>query len=237
LQAVQPDLNIEILGVNRIDQAPYNSGMTAGRTLPWLQDTVQDAVWTNWNVIYRDFRILDSQNRLYAVYNLTDHDLTQATNRETLKQMLLQAAQSVDANHDGLPDDWQAHYLENLAAGPLDDPDGDGVNNFSEFAFGTNPADRKSALALRASISVVGSNQVLTVRFRRRAGSVLNYLIETSSDLKQWNTNAANLNLTQLPQTLFDGSGTAEVVYTLTSPAGSQSPGFLRVRATPRSRT
>jgi hypothetical protein len=208
--------------------------MTAGRTLAWLQDTSQATVWTNWNVVYRDFRILNSQNQLYAVFNLTDHDLSVATNRDTLKQLLLQAAQSVDSNRDGLPDDWQLQYFGSLSSGPQADPDGDGFNNFTEFAFGTNPTNSASALPLQATVLTSGSNQVLTLRFRRRAGSMLNYIVESSADLKQWMANPPNLGLVQGPRMLFDGTGTAEVAYSLTWPAGSQPMTFLRVRAVPR---
>jgi hypothetical protein len=208
--------------------------MTAGRTLPWLQDTIQDGVWTRWNVVYRDFRILDSQNQLYAVYNLTDHDLSDPANRDALKQLLLQAAQSVDSNKDGLPDDWQLQYFGNLSAGPLADPDADGLDNFAEFAFGTNPNDPASALPLRASLSGAGDQQTLTITFRRRAGAILDYFIESSPDLKQWSASAANVLLLQPPRNLFDGTGTSEAAYSLTSPAIIQPAGFLRVRAVPR---
>jgi hypothetical protein len=224
-------LNIEILGVNEFDQAASNSAMTAGRTLPWLQDTAQAAVWTNWNVLYRDFRILDSQNRLYAIYNLTQHDLAVAANRDTLKQLLLQAAQTVDSNRDGLPDDWQLQYFGSLSSGPQADPDGDGLDNFAEYAFGTNPADPRSLPTIRARLSGTGPQRSFTFTFRRRAGSALDYVIETSPDLKQWSTNDITLRLLQGPRNLFDGTGTSEVTYSLSSPSPTSLSGFLKVRA------
>jgi hypothetical protein len=45
-----------------------------------------------------------------------------------------------DVDHDGLDDDWERRFLGNLAGGPQDDPDRDGLANAREQAAGTNPA-------------------------------------------------------------------------------------------------
>jgi hypothetical protein len=45
-------------------------------------------VWNAWGVTYRDVYILDRENALYAVYNLTDHPLSSDANREELKALL-----------------------------------------------------------------------------------------------------------------------------------------------------
>jgi len=34
--------------------------VTSANVLPWLQDTVEQNVWTRWRVTYRDVRVLDS---------------------------------------------------------------------------------------------------------------------------------------------------------------------------------
>ena len=75
--------------------------------LPLLQDTEEQDVWvTGWAVTYRDVVILDSNNVLVGVFNLTTNnlgssDLTQdfdgdgtldSTNYEYLKSLLLSAA-------------------------------------------------------------------------------------------------------------------------------------------------
>ena len=50
--------------------------------------------------------------------------------------LVLLLTNGVDANHDGLPDDWEnAHNLSD----PNADPDGDGLTNQQEFNLGTNP--------------------------------------------------------------------------------------------------
>src|SRR5262245_1482164 len=183
LRATNPAINIEILGINRIGQEPFNDLITDGASLPWLQDTTEADVWNRWKVTWRDVRILDAQNRLVAVYNLTTYDLSVARNRETLKQLFLSAARFVDTDGDGLLDDWEILNFGNLSAGPGDDPDGDGQDNFTEYAFGTNPNDANSRTSFRPSLSGTGSNQTFSVSFRRRAGSCIEYFLEGSTDL------------------------------------------------------
>jgi hypothetical protein len=95
IRAQTPALNVEILGVNDLNESAFNYLMTGGRQLPWLQDTAEQNVWSRWKVIFRDVRILDAQNRLYAVFNLTQFDLTYPTNRQALKTNFLNAPDSL----------------------------------------------------------------------------------------------------------------------------------------------
>ena len=44
-----------------------NASITAGRDLPWLQDTASANVWGAWNVTYRDVVVLDADNVVYYV--------------------------------------------------------------------------------------------------------------------------------------------------------------------------
>ena len=51
----------------------------------------------------------------------------------------------VDADSDGLPDDWEKKYGLDIAQNDADaDKDGDGFTNAEEHAAGTDPADRNS---------------------------------------------------------------------------------------------
>jgi hypothetical protein len=77
--------------VNQAGFEAQNDLMTAGRTLPWLQDRADVDVWLAWAVEYRDVIILDAQNRRVDVYNLTLHDLGDPANFAALKQKLLDA--------------------------------------------------------------------------------------------------------------------------------------------------
>ncbi len=234
LKAAKPELNIEILGVNRMDESLYNYLITDVSSLPWLQDTAQDSVWSQWEVVWRDVKIVDSQNRLRGVFNLTTHDLSRPTNYLALKQMFLEAARVVDSDQDGLPDDWERRYFANLASGPSDDPDGDGHDNFAELAFGTNPTNASSFFTPHPTVTFRGADGFVTLSFHRPAGSVLDYSIQASPDLREWTQNAAEVGPAQNPRTLFDGTGTMEVFYSLRKPTRLRPTGFLRVQVIPK---
>jgi hypothetical protein len=60
--------------------------------LPWLQDTNTANVWASWAVTYRDVLVLNGENVPVAVYNLTEHDLTDAGNYAALKKLMIDAA-------------------------------------------------------------------------------------------------------------------------------------------------
>ncbi len=55
-----------------------------------------------------------------------------------------------DTDADGLPDDWERIYFQDLTHGPNEDADGDGASNLVEWKAGTNPIDPQSALRVLA---------------------------------------------------------------------------------------
>jgi hypothetical protein len=83
---------IKLLGVNQIGEEYANAAACFQKDIPWLQDNVDTAAWDKWQVGYRDVYILDANNELIAVYNLTAHDLADASNYDELKLMLETAA-------------------------------------------------------------------------------------------------------------------------------------------------
>ena len=83
---------VRILGVNAAGLESGNAAMTSGRDLPWLQDTADVMAWTLWEAQWRDVVILRGDNTVYAVYNLTDHPLSDAANYAELKALLQAAA-------------------------------------------------------------------------------------------------------------------------------------------------
>jgi hypothetical protein len=93
LDAAGLPVQVVIHGINEIGHEVGNPNVTAGRDLPWLQDTVSEQVWASWEITFRDVVILDEQNVPYAVYNLTTHDLSDPNNYAEL-QALFQAAAS-----------------------------------------------------------------------------------------------------------------------------------------------
>jgi len=193
---------------------------------------VEQTVWVNWEVEYRDVQILDSQNRVYAVFNLTRNDLAIESNREILKQMFLAAAKIVDSDKDRLPDDWELRYFNKLSGNPADDPDSDGADNFTEFAFGTNPNDAKSRSSFQPRLVRNGQQSLLTVPFRRRAGGGINYIAEVSADFKNWTRSSTEITAASI-KLLFDGTGTSQATYSLKKPAEAQPYSFVRIRALP----
>jgi hypothetical protein len=80
-----------ILGVNAVGSEAGNDAICTGRDLPWLQDTADQHVWSQWQVTYRDVIVLDEDNGRIEVYNLTDHDLSDPANYAALLALLLAA--------------------------------------------------------------------------------------------------------------------------------------------------
>lgn len=227
-------LNIEILGVNQIGDSASNPFITLGRNLPWLQDTPEQNVWNRWQIVYRDVRILDSQNQVHAVYNLTANDLGRPENRAALKKLFLEAARGLDTDQDGLPDDWENRFLETLTAGPGDDSDQDGVDNYNEFAFGTHPKNALSFGSVRVIANRFSTQIPVSMSFRRRAGSWVGYEVQMSRDLREWlPVEPADVAL-QPPQSLYDGTGMMEMSFFPSSVGMAKGPGFFRVHLKPR---
>jgi hypothetical protein len=231
LRGTNTDLNIEILGVNQSADSAYNYlAMATAPTLPWLQDTAEQNAATRWQARYRDVRILNGQNEVVSIYNLTDYDLSIPTQYNALKRLFIAAAKAVDSDKDALPDDWEMRWFRDLSARPDQDADADGSDNLTEFAFGTNPVDPNDGVPIVAKRASTGAPAA--VSFRRRAGSMLEYQVETSTDLTQW-LPATNTAALSLPRNLFDGTGTSEVTFQPGTDSLARR-GFLRIRIVPR---
>jgi hypothetical protein len=90
INGTNPPRPVYILGINEAGQEAGNTSFFySGRTLPWMQDTVQQNVWGNWHVTWRDVVVLDKLNQPVLVYNLTVHDLGNPVNYAELKNALL----------------------------------------------------------------------------------------------------------------------------------------------------
>ena len=98
LDADHGDLNIEILGINGLNNHLGNGLATATVDVPWLQDVDSDNdgqsdVWGNLLAYdWRDVVILDSENEVVSVYNLTQNGLEDSENYEELKNIFISAA-------------------------------------------------------------------------------------------------------------------------------------------------
>jgi hypothetical protein len=234
---VQPGLRVEILGVNRISDAPYNGLILQSmNVLPWLQDTTDQAVWTRWQITYRDVLVLDSLNRPVLKDNLTSHDLGIAANRAALENALLQIANPGDTDSDGLPDDWEMGWFGDLTLTATGDADQDGATNYAEFAFATSPIDPSSQPSRLEPVMVTQAGMpVLSIRLRRHGGAIVTprIQVETSQDLVTWTGSSARITLHGAIVNLYDGLGGAEARYRLTPDAASHPNGYIRVLLEP----
>ena len=88
--------------------------------------------------------------------------------------------------------DWATGYgLSGPANDPGADPDGDGVKNMMEYAFGLSPVMADASALPRFQLqsqNVSGqTNTYLTVQFLRQMGATnLTYMVESSTNLSNW---------------------------------------------------
>lgn len=60
--------------------------------LPILQDDTTADVWSQWEATWRDVYVLDGDNEVYAVFNLTTYDLSDSANYAALYDLFVEAA-------------------------------------------------------------------------------------------------------------------------------------------------
>ena len=95
-----------------------------------------------------------------------------------------------DRDQDDLPDWWEARY-ETESSVELDgaaDSDGDGLNDFLEYSFGSDPTSIDSGTATDLElVSAQGLRHAVLLNYPRRVDDPnLHYRIELSSDLINW---------------------------------------------------
>ncbi len=94
-----------------------------------------------------------------------------------------------DSVGNGLHDLWELIYLDTVGAhGRDDDLDGDGLTNFFEFAFGTDPQSPNATSPIEFWIETNGSEPKLVVRYWRHilAARMVDFAVRTSGDLREW---------------------------------------------------
>ncbi|MFK7911464.1 MAG: Ser-Thr-rich GPI-anchored membrane family protein [Akkermansiaceae bacterium] len=144
---------------------------------------------------------------------------------------------------------WEGGAFANAFndTGANSDPDGDGVLNFVEFAFGTDPtANSGTAMAYTSGASIttagmpilaggsVSGFQAVFSRLKEYEAAGLTYAVEFSCDLGRWTESATGLSVL----TGVESSGNYEAVsvpYPDNVPlqaGGTDAPKFFRVKVT-----
>lgn len=113
-------------------------------------------------------------------------------------------------------EDWLVEHfpgeLDTPAAAWDADPDGDGVPNVLEFAFGTSPHDSRDSVGVRAGSVLQSGLHYMTVTFDAEPNAGAGFEVEVSDDLRNWSSAGASVELSigdsmiELRDTLpFDG--------------------------------
>ena len=131
---------------------------------------------------------------------------------------LNQSAGTADADHDGLPDEWElANGLDpsdpNGDNGPLGDPDHDGFNNLQEYLAGSCPTNALDAL--RFATVGLATNRCL-LQFNTHTG--ITYSVQKLRSLgatNAWTTLQDNIPGTGAPYTATDPLATGACYYRL----------------------
>jgi hypothetical protein len=139
-----------------------------------------------------------------------------ASNSQSFNVTVLNQSQSWQWSNFGA--DWNNPAI----AGDAADPDGDGVSNLLERAFGGNPnaSDGQSILPV-----IDNTGPLLSINYRKaKAATDLTFTVQESPDLQTWTT--ATGTSTVLPG---DSASPVQVIR-FTSPAGNAKKKFLRVQ-------
>lgn len=118
--------------------------------------------------------------------------------------------------------EWAGSSGYDLVGGPDDDDDGDGVNNFQEFAFGLDPTSGASSNPIIDTADL--ANGFFT--YTRRAGSGLTYTVWASQDLLDWGVEPVVVN----EEVGEPVDGVESVIVELISPP-TEASFFIRVKA------
>lgn len=139
-----------------------------------------------------------------------------------------------DSDNDSLHDLWERLYFASVFAwGPDDDPDGDGLKNFHEFATGTDPKNPNAPAGVEFWIVNDVGGPRMYLRYWRHvlATRMVNFEVLMSNELTSWIDGTHRFTETG---EIFNGNGYAEritLVYPLTGTPPVQQ--FVQLKLTP----
>ena len=94
-----------------------------------------------------------------------------------------------DSDSDGLHDLWETLYFGSVfLCNPNDDPDGDGLKNYYEFATGTDPTKQNSAAGIDFWVETTEAGSRMFLRYPRHilAARLVRIEVIMSGQLKEW---------------------------------------------------
>ncbi|MBP6508035.1 MAG: hypothetical protein KA257_10775 [Opitutaceae bacterium] len=139
-----------------------------------------------------------------------------------------------DNDADSLHDLWETlHFGSILTYGATDDPDGDGLSNFAEFAFGIDPLKMDSLSYVEFSIEPTQTGNRLVLRHTKNilAEGMVDYAYEISADLVSWTDNTASWVEIAAPQSKGDYAEWFTMAYDVTD---LPPVIFVRIKVTPK---
>lgn len=179
LDANHPDLQIQIVGINSLGLEHGNPVAASGKDIPWLQDVDanddgQSDVWTDWQVVWRDLFIVDSNSEVVEIINLTTNDLQFAGNYEAVKEILVEVAETAppapelvagDCNGDNVVDEADLACVSDTMERDIvldelgtmaGDLDGDGTVGFADFLVLSNNFGNEVASYTEGNVDLQG---------------------------------------------------------------------------------
>ncbi|MEM1034070.1 MAG: hypothetical protein AAGN82_27280 [Myxococcota bacterium] len=75
-----------------IDDYNAPGAFADGRDLPFLEQPADGTVWSDWGIRYRDVVVLDADNEVVGIINLTDDSLAEPDNQDALLDIIFSVA-------------------------------------------------------------------------------------------------------------------------------------------------
>ena len=194
-------------------------------------DTVTVSVFFNGQLVDINSPDTNSVSRNFHWNQNNSNYIGLSARASNYAQMDNLAIRKLPLAYDLATDYAMSYGLTGTNAAPNADPDGDGVSNFGEWAFGGNPTMPDSYIASFQDIRVLPGNDFRFEfqRYKDFAAVGLNYHFLTSTDLVNWTEVAPNLLSTS-----FNEDKTEYEVVTYEMPASvtaGQNQLFLRILA------
>jgi hypothetical protein len=177
---------MNVPGLNTIEVRGYDL-QTTNLTFAMANPDAGDGTFTNTNNrvtfvpsgAYETSRIDPSTPSYYDLIYARFSDGVNASPYAIIRVVWL----AIDSYNEGIPDDWRLTYFgsSDPTAGPkrhaLDDNDGDGFNNLTEFRLGSDPTDKTSNLRIT-------SFGTTNIQWQAKPYEI--YEIYTSTNLTSW---------------------------------------------------